>query len=53
MAQLPPTAPSVLGFAAYLARDRWPVTAEVWLPPGGVRMGIVRVAVGTKGVFVP
>jgi len=41
MSVLTATIPYVLVFAAYLARDRWPVTPEAWLPPGGARTGII------------
>ena len=46
MSVLTVTIPYILVFIAYLARARWPDTADAWLPPGGARMGRILGVVG-------
>jgi amino acid transporter len=52
MSVLTSTIPYVLVFAAYLARKRWPDSAETWVPPGGARLGLVLGAVGMVSSLV-
>jgi amino acid transporter len=52
MSVLTSTIPYVLVFAAYLSRKRWPESVEAWLPPGGVRTGLIAGCIGMAATLV-
>ena len=52
MSVLTSTIPYVLVFAAYLSRKRWPESVEAWLPPGGVRTGLIAGCIGMIATLV-
>ena len=52
MSVLTATIPYVFVFAAYLARNRWPIVTGAWEPPGGARMGRVLGIVGMIATLV-
>jgi amino acid transporter len=52
MSVLTATIPYIFVFAAYLARNRWPIIPGAWIPPGGAATGKLLGAVGMIATIV-